>query len=346
MRQIYTPAAIVAFIALTAPALAWDAQGHRLIAQLAVEGMGTDAPDWLKDKNAILQIADQATVPDRWRSDHVAQLTHVNGPDHYIDIEDLGPYGLTLKTLPPLRYEYIKTMVLAREKAGDKFEGRPINAARDTAKTEEWPGFVPYAIVEQYGKLQSAFSTIRVLEKVSDPSRANELEMARENAKVTMGLMAHYVGDASQPLHTTKHHHGWVGDNPKGYTTDKGFHSYIDGAVLRLHHIDADAVRPLCKFDVKIDARDPWDNIISYIDTTFKTVEPLYELEKSGELKKEKGKQFIDERLAAGASMLGSMYKAAWESAGPKDKDVDEFKKYDGASEAAPKAAEPQAAPK
>ena len=22
------------------------------------------------------------------------------------------------------------------------------------------------------------------------------------------------VGDAAQPLHTTRHHHGWVGDNP------------------------------------------------------------------------------------------------------------------------------------
>jgi hypothetical protein len=343
MRLLRLCLPFILLLILAAPALAWDAHGHRVIAQLAVEGMGSDAPDWLKDPNTIAQIADQATVPDRWRSNHLPQLTHLNNPDHYIDIEDLAPYGLSLKTLPPLRYEYVKAMVLARERAGDKFQGRPINAAHDTAKTEEWPGFVPYAILEQYGKLQSAFSTIRVLEKLNDPGRANELEMARQNAKYNMGIMAHFVGDAAQPLHLTKHHHGWVGDNPNGYTTDKGFHAYIDGAVLRLHHIDAAMVRPLCKFDIKLDSREPWDDVIDYIGATFQTVEPLYELEKSGELRQDKGRQFICGRLAAGASMLGSMYKAAWDSAAPTDKDTDEFKKYDNL-DAAPKQPVPGAA--
>jgi hypothetical protein len=41
--------------------------------------------------------------------------------------------------------------------------------------------------------------------------------------------MGHLIGDASQPLHTTIHHHGWVGDNPHNYTTSRGFHSWIDG---------------------------------------------------------------------------------------------------------------------
>jgi hypothetical protein len=318
------------FLILAVPAFAWDADGHRLITQLAVEGMGPGTPDWLKDANTIAQVADQATVPDRWRSNHLPQLMHVNNPDHYIDIEDLAPYGLTLKTLPPLRYEFVKAMVLAREHAGDKFQGRPINAAHDTAKTEEWPGFAPYAILENYGKLQSAFSTVRVLEKANDPARAPQLEMARENAKAIMGVMAHYVGDGAQPLHVTKHHHGWVGENPKGYTTDKGFHAYIDGGVLRLHHIDATMVRPLCKFDLKLDAREPWDDVIAYLGVTFEQVEPLYALEKSGELRQEKGKQFICDRLAAGASMLGAMYKAAWDSAAPTKKDIEEFRKYDG----------------
>jgi hypothetical protein len=329
-------------IALAAPAFGWDAHGHRIIAQLAVESMGPEAPDWLKDAS-VAQIADEATVPDRWRSTHLAQLTHLNNPDHYIDTEDLAPYGLTLKTLPPLRYEYVKAMVLARERAGDKFEGRPVNAARDTAKTEEWPGFAPYAILENYGKLQSAFSTVRILEKVNDPARAPQLEMARENAKVVMGIMAHYVGDCAQPLHTTKHHHGWVGDNPKGYTTDSKFHAYIDGGVLRLHHIDAAMVRPLCKFDAKLDAREPWDDVIAYIGVTFQTVEPLYELQKSGDLDKEPGKQFICERLAAGASMLGELYKAAWDSAAPQDKDIQEFERYDSFEAAAKKASSAKA---
>jgi hypothetical protein len=335
--------AFLLLLVLASPAFAWDAHGHRIIAQLAVESMGPDTPDWLKDPACVAQVADQATVPDRWRSTHLAQLTHLNNPDHYIDIEDLEAYGLTLKTLPPLRYEFIRAMVLAKERAGANFKGRPVNPARDPAKTEEWPGFAPYAIMENYGKLQSAFSTVRVLERVNDPARAAQLEMARENAKTVMGIMAHYVGDCAQPLHATKHHHGWVGDNPKGYTTDKGFHAEIDGAVLRRHHIDAATVRPLCKADAKVSTLDPRDDVIAYIDTTFQTVEPLYQLKKSGDLDKEPGKQFICERLAAGASMLGAMYRAAWDSAAPDDKDVADFEKWDSFTKSAP--AKPTAEP-
>src|SRR5712672_2343549 len=51
----------------------------------------------------------------------------------------------------------------------------------------------------------------------------------QENLLYIMGVMGHYVGDASQPLHTTIHHHGWVGDNPQHYTTSRGFHAWIDG---------------------------------------------------------------------------------------------------------------------
>ncbi len=316
-----------------APGLAWDATGHRMITKLAVEGM-TNAPDWLKDADTIAQIADGATVPDRWRSEHIAQLSHVNGPDHYLDVEDLDAYGLSLKTLPPLRYEFIKQMVLAKEKAGPNFKGRPVNPARDTDKTQELPGFVPYAIAEEYGRLQSAFRTIRTLEKLDqsklDAVRKNQLQMARENAKYNMGLLAHYVGDAAQPLHMTKHHHGWVGDNPKGYTTDNKFHSYIDGGVIKLHHISAKDVQPFFDAKVTVNAKDPWPSVISYLDTTYQTVEPLYELKKTGDLEKDKGKDFIEHRLAAGASELSALYRAAWDSVAPTDKDMEEFTKYDG----------------
>lgn len=48
-----------------------------------------------------------------------------------------------------------------------------------------------------------------------------------------MGVMGHYVGDLTQPLHTTKNYNGWVGENPAGYTTSKGFHAWIDGGFLQ-----------------------------------------------------------------------------------------------------------------
>jgi hypothetical protein len=324
---------------LAAPARAWDAYGHRLITTCALDSLSPAAagdkalPAWLTAPDAITKIADGAVVPDRWRSTKVNQLTHLNNPDHYLDVEDLAPYGLSLKALPTLRYEYVKAMVLAKERAGPSFKGRPVNPARDTAKTDELPGFLPYGIVEQYAKVQSAFLVVRVLEKLNDPRRAHQLALAKENAIYNMGVLSHYVGDAAQPLHMTKHHHGWVGDNPKAYTTDRGFHSYIDGKVLTLHQIKTADVKPLVDAQRAVEARAPWEDVLTYLDESFQEVEPLYVLQKSGDLDKAPGKQFIEKRLAHGASMLGALYRAAWESADPTPKDMDDFRKYDGAVE-------------
>jgi len=321
--------ALITVCTSASPGLAWDAYGHRLITQLALEGLPPDSPAWLKDKDCIVQVMDQATVPDRWRSTKVGQLTHLNNPDHYIDVEDLEPCGLSLRRLPPLRYEFVKQLVLARERAGADFKGRPVNPARDPDKTAEWPGFVPYSIAEQYGKVQSAFRTIRILETLDNPARAQQLDMARQNARYNMGILSHYVGDSAQPLHTTKHHHGWVGPNEKGYSTDGKIHSYIDGGVLKLHRIDAAGVRPLCKFNTRIDAGNPWEDVLTYIERSFVQVEPLYELEKSGEMNKSPGKEFIETRLADAASMLSALYRTAYETAKPTDKDIKDFERYD-----------------
>lgn len=320
----------VVLLLAASPAIGWDAAGHRMITQLAIEGLPQDSAPWLKNPDTISRITDQAVVPDRWRSTKIAQLQHANNPDHYFDLEDLEPYGIKFAEIPTLRIEFIKRLMEIRCQKGWTSSPKPVNPARDTDKTQEWPGFLPWAIAEQYGKVQSAMRVIRILEQLDDPGRALQLEQAKQDAGVHMGILAHYVGDAAQPLHTTKHHHGWVGDNPKNYTTDRGIHSYIDGGVIRLHKIDAESVRPGCKFTMQIDERDPWGNILVYIQRSFDGVEPLYELKKTGELEKSPGKEFIESRLADAAAMLEGLYEAAWRGAEPDKRDVDEFTRYDG----------------
>jgi len=309
---------------------AWDAVGHRAITSLAIEQLSPQGPVWLKDKTISMRVADQANVPDRWRGIKVSQLQHANNPEHYFDLEDLEPYELEFKKIPTLRVEFIKQLLEIRVQKGWKLPPKPINPARDPDKTQEWPGFLPYAMVETYGKLQSAFRVMRVLEQINDPARAHQLEQAKADATVHLGILAHYVGDAAQPLHTTKHHHGWVGDNPSNFTTDRGFHSYIDGGVIKLHRIDADAVRPFCKGPAKVDGRDPWNDVLVYIERSFEKVVPLYELKKSGDLEKDPGKEFIEERLADAAMMLAGLTEAAWNAADPSPSDIADFKKYDG----------------
>ncbi len=312
------------------PAQAWDAQGHRLITLLALDHLSATSPTFLHDAQTRAAIAENATEPDRWRSVRMGQLMNLNNPDHYLDVEDLEAYGLTLKEIPPLRYEFVSQLAIIRDKAGPDFKGRPINPARDLAKTDQWPGFVPYAVAENYGKLVASFRTLRILSKLADPARNHQVS-AEQGAVITvMGQLSHFVGDIAQPLHTTRHHHGWVGENPQNYTTNYTFHSYIDGTVLALHHLNYDALRSAPQEARPVDAKDPWSAILDHIQRSHDQVIPLYEMQKSGELDKDAGRELITGRLLDGAAMLASLYNAAWEAAEPTQQDIDNFVKYDG----------------
>jgi hypothetical protein len=322
-------------LSLCVPALGWSAHGHRTVTRLALDGLSPDMPQWLHDKDVMARLVDQSNEPDRWRGTHRPAIVHEANPEHYIDIEDLDQYGLTLEHLPEYRYEYVKEMVRARVEHPDRMI--PIDEAKDRDKTKEWPGFLPWAMAEHFAKLQASFNTLRILEAVNDPERAAQLAQAEENVIYEMGILSHYVGDAAQPLHTTRHHHGWVGPNPEGYTTDNGFHAYIDGRILEIHHLDYDALKARMKFETKLSA-DPWPDCLAYIRRSYEHVEPLYKLQKDGTLVQDAGKEFISERLCDAGSMLAALYNAAWTASKPSAGEIGSYIKY---SETHPKQAAP-----
>ena len=100
---------------------------------------------------------------------------------------------------------------------------RSIDPARDADHTRELSGFLPWAITEYYEKLKSCFSYLKTFQKYG--GTPEEIANAQANVVYVMGVMGHFVGDGSQPLHTTMHFNGWVGDNPHGYTTSLKFHA-------------------------------------------------------------------------------------------------------------------------
>lgn len=333
-------AAVCVAAGCAASASAWDAHGHRVITRLALDAFTASAglpatdqatsplPEWLTSDLARSMIAYQSSEADRYRGTRSNYLAHENNPEHYLDVEDLASYGLTLETVPPLRAQYIAAMAVARHEHGEDIP--PHNPRLNPSGDQEWPGFVVHAIMEHHAKLTSAMKTARTLEKLNDPKRAAQLEMARANVLTHMGHLSHFVGDTAQPLHTTKHHHGWVGENPKGYTTDRGIHSYIDGTILDIHKLDYQSLKPLAKPAAAVDPVDPWKDVLAYLQRSHNEVEPLYALKQSGELEKETGKAFITERLTDAGSMLGALYASAWRLSEPTPKDLEDFVKYDG----------------
>jgi hypothetical protein len=206
---------------------------------------------------------------------------------------------------------------------------KPYNELMDPARQQEWPGFAAHACMEQFAKLTADFKTWRILERLDDPTRQPQRDAARANILFDMGYLSHFIGDLAQPLHTTSHHHGWVGDNPRGFTTDRRFHAYIDGDILVTHRLEYESLKPGIVFDREVDAADPWTDVIEHIRRSHDRVTPLYELQKTGELEREAGKAFITERLQDAGRMLAAMYAAAWKASEITETEVSDFIRYD-----------------
>ncbi|MBI5866136.1 MAG: hypothetical protein HZB38_16830 [Planctomycetes bacterium] len=320
--------AIALFVQLIVPfAGAWNARGHRMITLLALDKMPADAREYLREETTRRRIAFESSEVDRWRGWNSPVLGHENKPDHFLDVEDLDGFGLTLETIPPLRYEYLRAMAVAKHIHPE--QAPPYDAARDSDRSKEWPGFLPHAVAEHYTKLQAAFWQIRVLEKVNDPSREFQLQQARENAIYHMGMLSHFVGDIHQPLHTTKHFNGWVGENPNGYTTSNQIHSYIDGGMIATHHLSYESLKSVATQEPKLNARDPWKEVLGAIRESHGRVATVYELEKSGKLDESEGKELVTKCVTDAGAMLGALYSAAWTSSAPNEKQIADFVMYD-----------------
>jgi hypothetical protein len=313
MRRIPLLATIVVLV-WTWPVRAWDEAGHVIVTELAVRLLGDNAPDFLKTSAARARLNFLCAEPDRWRNLKLAPLPHINSPDHYIDFELLALYELTPQTMPPFRYDFVAYM--ARYKAAHPDKNFEYDASKDDDHSREWPGFVPYRICELYAELRSSWRTLNTYEKYRERVSEAAIENCQQDIIYLMGLLSHYVGDCSQPLHTTKHFNGWVGDNPHGYTTSPKFHAVIDGGV-----IDAGRIRSQDLFERlpsglrKIDETKLFPEVIAYSLEAFGEVEHTYQLEKQGAFRPgsdsfPEGKRFVEDRLCAGAVMLASLWEA------------------------------------
>jgi hypothetical protein len=321
------PALAALFITLTAVRVfAWDYEGHRVVNLTALASLPTDFPAFVKDPAARERIAFLSGEPDRWRNVPDLPLKHASSPDHFIDFEDLEPLGLSAATISEFRHVYTSQIFLARAARPDRFPD--FDPAKNKDRTRELAGYLPWTITEFYARLKSAFSYLKAYEEGG--GTPEEIANAQANIVYLMGVMGHYVGDGAQPLHTTKHYNGWVGDNPKGYTVDRKFHSWIDGGFLgksgglKLAQLEQQ-VKPARRLATVAapSGRDPiFEHAVTYLLDQFAHVEPLYALEKAGKLNPDntaskEGKTFLEGQIVAAGHMLGSLWLTAWQEAPP-----------------------------
>ena len=302
-------------------ALAWDYEGHRAVHQLALASLPADFPAFVKTPGARERIAFLAGEADRWRNTQDHTFRHFHEPDHFFDVEYLAGFGMKTETVSPYRYEFVSQLAVARSKNPDIKPA--VNPEKDVNRSQAFFGFLPWAINENYSKLKAAFSYLKTFEQHG--GTPEEIRNAQENVIYIMGVMGHFLGDASQPLHTTEHFNGWDGPNPKGYTTRKTFHSWIDGGYFGKVGWDLKDLLPKVKPAQAIEGANARNEGIfpaamKFIAAQNELVEPLYQLEKEGKLSGDGtvglgGKKFLQEQLLKGGQMLGNIWVTAWQTA-------------------------------
>jgi hypothetical protein len=287
----FTAAGLTCVLAQPPAAHAWGNGGHRLINKLAASSLPDDVPAFLCTPEAITEIEYLGPEPDRWRSPAEPELVAAQAPEHFIDMEladALGP-------LPHRRFDFEANVFAAGQ--------RP-----------EKIGLQPWETDEVWERLKSAMREYRKLAAEKQDTRPVEQAIL-----FYAGWLGHYVGDGSQPLHTTIQYNGWTGPNPNGYTTEHKIHWQFEGPFVEANIHEAEVRAKMTP--VKAVEGDMFDAYVAYLRNTKTFVEKVYQLDKAGGFAgagTEESREFTAARLAAGASMLRDMIYTAWlESAKP-----------------------------
>ena len=157
--------AILLTLFIPVSAWAWGEKGHLMINQVAIDAAAAKLPEFMNA--AREQIIYNGFEPDRWRREEKSPMNIAQEVDHFFDSEKWGP----VSTIPSDRYLFLQQLV---ERKGDLKIG-----------------YVPYAIIENYGRLVNAFRFWRSAKTPDDRKSAGA------NAVYVAGVMGHYIGDAS-----------------------------------------------------------------------------------------------------------------------------------------------------
>ena len=283
-------------------ALAWGSSGHRMIGEAAIQGLPGELPPFLRQESSAVAIGELSREPDRSRGAGRAHDAD-RDPGHFVDGDDAGKVGgaVPLDALPPTREDY--------------------ETALRAAGTDSWKmGYLPYSIVADWQQLAKDFAYWRVDDAgarlVGDPKHRAWLAADRERRQaqilVDIGLLSHFVGDGSMPLHVSIHYNGWGPfPNPAGYTEERVHVPWEGPYTARVVTLGAVRVG-MAPFH---DCRCPIEQRVgAYLMGDQRTVVPFYELEKAGAFQPgvAKGVAFTTERVAAGAAELRDEIVLAW----------------------------------
>jgi hypothetical protein len=270
-------AALCAVVLMTTPAVGWGVTGHRVIARVGIQTLPAEMPPFLGRQ--VDWIGVRSITPDTYRAASEPFVKMAEDPSHEWHLESVA----FLKEIPRSRVEFIQALYdeHRRVTAVDEARARTINVSGT--------GLLPYTTVEIYERLKVTFRTWREQQKAGDDTRFTELDAA-----FYAGWLSHYVADAAMPLHSSIHHDGWVGDNPRNYTRSGELHWAFENDFVNLIQLTDADVRPRVAAPRLLD--DPFTAILEHLGRSHTRVEQVYQLAQQG--------AFADRRHAAARELV------------------------------------------
>lgn len=267
---------------------AWGAHGHMISGTAAAHALPKEMPKFFRD--AADQLAYLNPEPDRWRDRGEAERDPaMNGafaPDHFINFERI-PESAWL--------------------AEDRFAFLADVRARTGMDLPE-AGLSPFHIVELFQRLRVAFGGWR---SAPDARTRRWIEQRIIN---DAGLLGHYITDGANPLHTTIHHHGWIGENPKEFATDREIHARFESLYVQAR-VKLGDLMPHMHGPARV-LTEPRRDVLAFLKESHTYVDELYTLDKRFAFNElttaPENKQFAVERLVFGAQMLRDLWWTAW----------------------------------
>ncbi len=207
-------------------AFAWGQAGHQIIARTAVK-VAQDRFNNPELTAAFLSNSDSlaalALVPDnQWKGGQPKEIVASLSPAHFLDIEFMTPGHIDLNTLPFRIGDASKLIMKLCPTSGmsDKLECKT-NAPTD--KILSATGSLPWRIGQMTDLLVESFKKVKQLQD-SNASKDQIVQQVRVSLLYS-GILAHFIGDMTQPLHITKNYDG-------GETSQKGVHSFFETKLI------------------------------------------------------------------------------------------------------------------
>lgn len=204
------------FILAPSLASAWGGRGHDAICEAAVFLVkNQNLKEYLQNKPQMM--GHLCNIPDTYWRSLTGDARKYGDPTHFIDIETLG---LKINEIPT-DYKKIVTSYTGSE-----------NKFRDGSKIFSVPtefGSIWWRADQFYRRALDEAKKLKTAETPSNSKEEQSEEFAYNkafyNMIINLGLMGHFVGDASQPFHNTSDYDGYAANHG-------GIHAFFEDSAV------------------------------------------------------------------------------------------------------------------